>query len=197
MTKIIQPGVVIAGAAFKWELLDMPLAMTWAMQVFQNGVDIPALSATGVASSTGDVARIAAGLPAGTYEIQYAFGSGEERILPLQSIANLEFIWAPDYGVKVARKPAIRTIQFGDGYKQEMSVGINQNPEEWDVSFSELNETEAMQIDLFLQDRKGVEPFRWRTPVGRVLIFTAPEHSRVMQDDDSETVSSRFVQTFL
>tara|TARA_R100000231_G_scaffold78196_1_gene60525 strand:- start:558 stop:899 length:342 start_codon:yes stop_codon:yes gene_type:complete len=58
----------------------------------------------------------------------------------------------PTYGVQKRSKPNIRTIQFGDGYEQRTTFGLNQNPKIFNLTF-EVSETDADTIETFLDAR--------------------------------------------
>jgi phage-related protein len=58
----------------------------------------------------------------------------------------------PTYGIKKKSSPAVRTVQFGDGYEQRLSLGLNQNPKSYNLTF-EVSETDADTIETFLDAR--------------------------------------------
>ena len=58
----------------------------------------------------------------------------------------------PTYGVQKRSQPNIRTIQFGDGYEQRTTFGLNQNPKIFNLTF-EVSEADADTIETFLDAR--------------------------------------------
>lgn len=48
--------------------------------------------------------------------------------------------------------PSVRTVRFGDGYEQRTSLGLNQNPKRYSLTF-EVSETDADTIETFLDAR--------------------------------------------
>ena len=62
----------------------------------------------------------------------------------------------PDYNpVFSANKADItntRTVQFGDGYQQRFTFGINQKAKQWSLTFNVDNE-DATEIETFLEAR--------------------------------------------
>ena len=58
----------------------------------------------------------------------------------------------PDKGMSKSNKPVIFKAEFGDGYEQRLSLGINQNPKMYDLTF-EVSETDADTIETFLDAR--------------------------------------------
>jgi len=58
----------------------------------------------------------------------------------------------PTYGLQKRSSPVVRTVRFGDGYEQRTSLGINQNPKIYSLTF-EVSETDADTIETFLDAR--------------------------------------------
>ncbi len=72
---------------------------------------------------------------------------------------------APDFGVRKISKPNIRIAQFGDGYQQRSTFGINQNLKVYNFTWSNISESDSDIIEDFLDARAGVENFDY-TPAG-------------------------------
>ena len=58
----------------------------------------------------------------------------------------------PAYGLQKTSAPTVRTVRFGDGYEQRLSLGLNQNPKSYNLTF-EVSETDADTIETFLDAR--------------------------------------------
>ena len=58
----------------------------------------------------------------------------------------------PTYGIQKRSRPNVRTVRFGDGYEQRLTVGLNQNPKTFQLTF-EVSETDADTIETFLDSR--------------------------------------------
>ena len=58
----------------------------------------------------------------------------------------------PTYGLQKRSAPVVRTVRFGDGYEQRTSLGINQDPKVYNLTF-EVSETDADTIETFLDAR--------------------------------------------
>jgi len=70
---------------------------------------------------------------------------------------------APTYGAQKSSQPAVRKVQFGDGYSQRLRFGLNQNPKSWSLTW-EVSEANADTIEDFLDARGGAESFDWTPP---------------------------------
>tara|TARA_B100001939_G_scaffold340682_1_gene349224 strand:- start:1585 stop:1926 length:342 start_codon:yes stop_codon:yes gene_type:complete len=71
---------------------------------------------------------------------------------------------APDYGATKKAKPKVRIAQFGSGYSQRTTFGLNQDPKNWSLKWEYLSPTDADTIEDFLEARGGVEAFEWTPP---------------------------------
>jgi phage-related protein len=69
----------------------------------------------------------------------------------------------PTYGAQKTSQPKVRQVQFGDGYVQRLTFGLNQDPKVWTLTF-EVSETDADTIETFLEARAGAESFTWTPP---------------------------------
>jgi len=103
------------------------------------------------------------------------------------------FNWQPDYQLKRKRKPEKYSISFGDGYSQQIAVGVNLLRQTFDLSFSN-NFAIIYAIEQFLESRGGVEDFLWTTPNGDNLIFYCKEWSVDYSTYANNTLSATFEQ---
>lgn len=104
---------------------------------------------------------------------------------------------APTFDAQKSSRPRLRTVQFGDGYQQRLSFGINQNPKEWSVTFM-VNDTNAGVIEAFL-DARGVDGdfFDWTPPDSATSYkWTCPEWSKRVIGDNFNEINATFVQVF-
>ena len=69
----------------------------------------------------------------------------------------------PTYGIQKTSEPNVRIAQFGSGYSQRTTFGLNQNPKVYNLTF-EVSETDADTIEDFLDARGGVENFDFTPP---------------------------------
>jgi phage-related protein len=71
----------------------------------------------------------------------------------------------PAYGVEKRSAPTVRTVQFGDGYQQRLTYGLNQNPKEWSLTWNNISEANADTIEAFLDARAADSAsFDWTPP---------------------------------
>jgi len=58
----------------------------------------------------------------------------------------------PAPGMTKSSAPAVRKVQFGDGYEARITVGLNQNPKIYNLEFN-VSESESDTIEAFLDAR--------------------------------------------
>lgn len=71
---------------------------------------------------------------------------------------------APSYGTSKSSEPKVRIAQFGSGYSQRTTMGINQNLKVWSFEWTNISETNADEIETFLDARGGTESFDYTPP---------------------------------
>ena len=80
-------------------------------------------------------------------------------------MANFPTTVNPTYGTSKKSSPKIRIAEFGSGYSQRSTFGINQNLKVYNFTWRNISETNADEIETFLDARAGVENFDY-TPAG-------------------------------
>ena len=78
-------------------------------------------------------------------------------------MANFPDIEA-DYGASKAAQPNVRVAQFGSGYSQRATFGINNDKKVWQLNWTNRTATDTNTIEDFLEARAGVEAFDWSPP---------------------------------
>ena len=102
------------------------------------------------------------------------------------------------YGAQKSSKPKMRMTQFGDGYEQRTTFGLNQNPKEWSLTWQNITEANADTIETFLDARAADgASFDWTPP------DTATSYKWVCQQWDKTipytgraTITATFRQVF-
>ena len=61
------------------------------------------------------------------------------------------FTYTPSFEATEASKPRVSKIQYGDGYEMRATFGLNVDPKEWTLTFSERTDTERDNITTFLK----------------------------------------------
>ena len=106
------------------------------------------------------------------------------------------FSFTPTYGTQKTSAPNVRIAQFGSGYSQRSTFGINQNPKSYSLTF-EVSETDADTIEAFLDARGGAENFDF-TPPGESSSskFICRQWSKSIPYLNRATIQATFEQVF-
>ena len=102
------------------------------------------------------------------------------------------FTFVSDLGAARVSKPAVTAFKFGDGYEKRQSFGINQNLKSWSLEFRNRSDTEANNIEAFLDARAGVESFDWTEPFGTGYKYVCREWSRTVEMFNNNTIQATF-----
>ncbi|MFB6347887.1 phage tail protein [Moraxella sp. ZJ142] len=106
------------------------------------------------------------------------------------------FTWKMNMGASSETHHAITKTQFGDGYTQRVSHGINAKRTDWSgVKTGDFN-TVIKPIMDFLDEHKGVMPFLWTNPHGQTLKYVCADYSVSQNKGNFWQISLKFEQTF-
>lgn len=102
------------------------------------------------------------------------------------------------YGATKSSAPVVRRVQFGDGYEQRLTFGLNQNPKEWSLTWNNISEANADTIEAFLDARAADgASFDW-TPPDEVTAYkwVCASWNKSIAYAGRATISAVFSQVF-
>ncbi len=113
-------------------------------------------------------------------------------------MANFPTSIQPDYGAQKSSGPVVRKVQFGDGYETRLTYGLNQNPKQWSLSFTNITETDADTIETFLDARAADNAsFDWQPPGSSVTYkWVCESWSKSIPYANRATIQTTFRQVF-
>jgi len=104
--------------------------------------------------------------------------------------------YKPLFGTSKTSQPAVRRVQFGDGYQQRLVFGLNQDPKEWTLEFN-LSEAEAIEVETFLEARAGAEAFDWTPPDSNTSYkWICAEWTKSLDQPFRAVIRTKFIQVF-
>lgn len=105
---------------------------------------------------------------------------------------------SPDYGLSKESEPAIREAKFGDGYSQRVTFGLNQNPKTWPITWANISNSDASQIEEFLDARAvDCQSFTWTPPDGATAYkWICKKWSKKMLSYNRNMVTATFMQVY-
>ena len=103
----------------------------------------------------------------------------------------------PQYSATKRSQPIQRITQFGDGYQQRTSFGLNQDPKVWNLTFN-VKDSDADTIETFLEARgKDGASFDWSPPdEATTYKWICKGFGREMFDSDRSRITASFEQVF-
>jgi phage-related protein len=110
-------------------------------------------------------------------------------------MANFPTTVKPSYGASKNSAPSVRVAAFGSGYSQRSVYGINQDLKSWNFSWENISETDADEIENFLEARGGAESFSYQ-PQGEAASkkYICIEWSKSIPYLNRATINATFQQ---
>lgn len=107
------------------------------------------------------------------------------------------FFWIPSYNSNINIRPALKKIQFGDGYSQSIPDGINNILLPFSLIFDKRTDMEARAILHFLNTRKGNESFVFTPPFpfNTNKLFRCEEFNHTQVFANNHTVNAVFSES--
>lgn len=104
------------------------------------------------------------------------------------------FPWRMDMGASADTKFAINRTQFGDGYAQLSSVGINNKSKSWTGTKTGKLGTVIEPMMAFIDDHAGAIPFTWTDPHSKTSQYTCAGYSTPQRKGDFWQITLIFEQ---
>ena len=103
----------------------------------------------------------------------------------------------PDFAAQKSSRPNARIAQFGSGYSQRTTFGINQNPKTWNLRWTASSNSNADAIEAFFDARGGIQAFEW-TPIqdSTAYKWICREWQRTHVYADINEITATFEQVF-
>lgn len=105
------------------------------------------------------------------------------------------FKWRIERSVTPTLEYKVITSQFGDGYAQTSSDGINNLNESWSIT-TNAQTRDAKEIKAFFDEHKGVKSFLWTPPLGDLGLYTCADPSYVPQSTQLYVITGTFVRSY-
>jgi len=112
-------------------------------------------------------------------------------------MSNQKFTYPSDLdGNADTQNFTVLNSKFGDGYEQNISVGINNRKGEWAYTRT-AHKSEIQAIKAFFDAHKGADSFLWDSPLdGEVRVKTDVKYSPTQVGGMIWRISTTFYQVF-
>ena len=103
----------------------------------------------------------------------------------------------PQYSATKRSQSNLRITQFGDGYQQRTTFGLNQDPKVWNLTFN-VDDEDADEIETFLEARgKDGASFDWSPPDTAITFkWICRSFNREMFEFDRNRITASFEEVF-
>ena len=103
----------------------------------------------------------------------------------------------PTYGIQKRSAPNTRSVGYGDGFESRFTMGLNQNPKTYNLTF-EVSETDADTIETFLDARAAdAASFDFTPPgEGSSSKFICPQWTKSIPYLNRATIQATFIEKF-
>ena len=106
----------------------------------------------------------------------------------------------PSYGAQKQSSPKVQVAQYNDGYMQRLKWGMNVNPRVWNLTWTNISETDADTLDTFFVDRvDDGASFDWEPldeSAGTTYKFICLNWTKSIPFKNRATVQATFQQVF-
>lgn len=111
-------------------------------------------------------------------------------------MADKVFTWKMNMGVNASARHTVSKVQFGDGYAQRVSHGINSKRTNWSGTKTGDWQTVIKPIMAFLDEHKGVIPFTWTNPFGQNGRYVCQDYAISQKKGNFWQISLTFEEVF-
>ncbi|ANA49264.1 minor tail protein [Pseudomonas phage phiPMW] len=111
-------------------------------------------------------------------------------------MATKTFTWRVERNLTPTIDYRTTKTQFGDGYEQVSSDGINTKNESWAVRVTAKTEKEAGEIMDFFDSLGGVHSFLWKPPLGKTALYRCDNPTPTPQGGGVYVITGTFVKSY-
>ena len=106
-------------------------------------------------------------------------------------------VTAPYAGSSVSSEARVLKATFGDGYAQRAADGINTITDQYQLTWENIDRSEALIIINFLRSMGGYQSFYWTPPGESVArLWTCDKWQRNNVSGVLDTVNATFTECF-
>lgn len=106
------------------------------------------------------------------------------------------FAYLPDFAASQKYDTKARSITFGDGYAQTLTMGFNPQDVGWQLTFSQRTNAERDLIRSYLRGARGEDAFSWTPPYGTSGKFVCSEWKTDYISYNNNTINATFREVY-
>ena len=106
------------------------------------------------------------------------------------------FTYVPDQGASPQLTPKVNKSQFGDGYQQRSTEGLNPIVEIWTLVFSVRSTADVIAMNVFFKGKAGTTSFYWTTPLGDTALFVCTAWQPILNGPFDNIMQATFERVY-
>jgi phage-related protein/beta-glucanase (GH16 family) len=106
------------------------------------------------------------------------------------------FTYTPSYEPTEVSKPRVRKNESADGFAQRAVSGINADPKQWQLVFSNRTDAEREGIANFLDAHYGSDSFEWTSPRGIFGTYICDDWQVTLSSCNNNQITATFTEVY-
>lgn len=106
------------------------------------------------------------------------------------------FAYTPSYEPTEVSKPRVRKNESADGFAQRAVSGLNADPKQWQLVFSNRTDAEREGIANFLDAHYGSDSFEWTSPRGIFGTYICDDWQVTLSSCNNNQITATFTEVY-
>jgi len=106
------------------------------------------------------------------------------------------FTYTPSYEPTEVSKPRVRKNESADGFAQRAVSGLNADPKQWQLVFSNRTDAEREGIANFLDAHYGSDSFEWTSPRGIIGTYICDDWQVTLSSCNNNQITANFTEVY-
>jgi phage-related protein/beta-glucanase (GH16 family) len=106
------------------------------------------------------------------------------------------FTYTPSYEATEVSKPRVKKNESADGFAQRAVNGINADPKQWQLVFSNRTDAEREGIVNFLDAHYGSDSFEWTSPRGIFGTYICDDWQVTLSSCNNNQITATFTEVY-
>lgn len=128
-------------------------------------------------------------------EFQLVYVPGQTNI-PITNVPATAFTWLPDFTTSRNLDSKSRRSEYGDGYGQSVTFGINAAAEKWSLVLNNLTNTQRDAIRAFLRGAARTPSFEWQNPLGDTGDYICDAWTTTFNKFNNSSIRAEFTRVY-
>jgi phage-related protein len=128
-------------------------------------------------------------------EFQLVYVPGQTNIA-VSNVPSTAFTWIPDFTTSRNLDSKARRSEYGDGYGQSVTFGINAETEKWSLVLNNLTNSQRDAIRAFLRGAARTPSFEWQNPLGETGDYICDAWTTTFNKFNNSSIRADFTRVY-